>query len=145
MTLVSDATVRWQVRRIEELEAEVANLKDKIRMLERAARRRPPPMRADAFTAEEAAKIFRNQELRLIEVLLGYDDYVPVEIIRDAMWPAHTVADANGFIRVLMCKIRTKLAASGVPDAILNRRAHGYRVTDEARRFLTISHQGRAR
>ncbi len=129
-------TLQWQARRIEELEAEVAYLReqlgddDEVRL-----------MRLQTSLG------LTRQEATVIAFLYRLRGNVPHGVIQDHLWPEKDPPEKG--VHVLLSKIRHKLAPHGLGAAIETIWGSGYRMTEDGRArladVLNEKQQGRAR
>lgn len=123
-------TLQWQARRIEELEAEVAYMRDQLAEV-MGDRRKIALVEEFGLTGQQA---------RLLAALHRSPGVLPVEALRLAM---QTDSDTPAKLtQVIICRIRAKLAEHGVSPSIETVYGVGYRLTPEGRAAVTKAIKG---
>lgn len=134
---MSDATLRWQAQRIEELEAEIANLKDELRRI--------APLAAALDENDVRVAVVRNRlplsaaEARMLIAL--HDSTKALHAIDLAALSGIASREA---VRVHCHRIRERLQRSAIETVI-----SGYRLTPWGKAAMddalgVTAHQGRA-
>lgn len=131
-------TLQWQARRIEELEAEVAYLRDQLRAV------------ADNATLLGQRLKLTGQQAR---VLAAIHDGRPIASLESIILAMDTQSDFESYmVRVRVSQIRAVFRQHGVEHSVSNVFGKGYRLSPEARALVDAildetkqPQQGRAR
>lgn len=129
-------TLQWQARRIEELEAEVAWLRDQLR-----------PVMDNATVISQRLGLTAQQS----RVLAALYDGRPIASLESIILAMDTQSDFESFaVRVRVSQIRAAFRKHGVEHSVSNVFGKGYRLSPEARALVDnalseTKEQGRAR
>ena len=119
---LNERTVLWQAQKIEELECQLADLRERIALYEGTR---------NAHDLIRTATGMENKPVRILHMLLATEGTVRLTAIIAALYA--DVMDPNKNVHVAIYKLRQRLLVFGIKDVIVKHHGYGYHLTPTGR------------